>query len=168
MSFQDFIDKHEPIEESSLSAIQRKYSKYDSGTVTAFFGTRTHKENMRLFRELRADAENKGYSVTALKGEYDETDDETGITTHQKEESLFIADIKKLGTLKSDLIKWGKKYGQNSVTFAKAGQKYSLIFTNDNLVKRFGAEQILGTAKFGETNADGQSRINGRTFAFKG
>ena len=75
-----------------------------------------NKDNMKNLRELKALLLKDGYSVTEISGHYVE-DYGTDKAKDVKEISLFVADHKETGNLKQALVKYGKKYDQDSVFY---------------------------------------------------
>lgn len=156
------------IDESGLSRIYQHYMEHDSGTISAFRGNLELKENKARNKELKGYLLSKGYGVTSIKGTYIENYGKED-AREVNEESFFVIDLEDSGNLKQDLIKMGKKYGQDSITFSKSGNEgglYYLIGTNEDGFPGFGKEVKLGKPMFGK---DGQfhSKINGRPFVFE-
>lgn len=76
-SFKTFIsdmnnDGNTPsnLNESSLSRLWKKYQDSDSGTITAFRGEYSKKENLARNAELKAALLGAGYSVTSVDDVY--------------------------------------------------------------------------------------------------
>ena len=87
------------------------------------------------------------------------------------ERSFIVIDLKDKGTLRDDLIKFGLKYEQDSITYAKKDDSYYLISTNKcpNAYPgkgKLGVEKKIGKALFGE-KGEIYSKVNGRPFVFK-
>lgn len=168
------------LNESSLSRIWRKNKEFDSGTISAFKGYRTHKENMAKHRELVGKLVGAGMSVTKIQGTYIENYK----TPHAKEVhelSLIVFDHKKTGKLKEILLKLGKEFEQDSITFCDAStgdyyligclDKTKVKDDNGNIVEvdaypKKGVSIRLGKPMFGE-NGEFFSKVNGRPFIFK-
>lgn len=83
------------------------------------------------------------------------------------EKSFIVFDHKNKGTLKEDLIKLGRKYDQDSITFnsVKDGNYY-LIGTNCTGYPGISKEVKLGKPMFGK-NGEFFSNIKGRPFVFE-
>ena len=166
-SFKQSLEK-EISNESSLSRLWRKYQQCDSGTISAFRGEYSYKQNMERSRKLSAILLGLGYSVTSIDGVYIEnygTDREIPVN----EKSFIVFDIKQNGELKRDLIKLGEMFDQDSITFNNAQHgTYVLIGTSKraNYYPGYKNEVVLGKPLFGE---DGQfcSKVSGRPFVFK-
>ena len=69
-----------------------------------------------------------------------------GVITLNNQPSFFVVDLKNKGTLQSDLIKLGKLYGQDKVTFAKAASDYYQISlsTQTNSSQTISLSELLG------------------------
>lgn len=166
-SFKHYL-KEEIIKESSLSRLWRKYQQCDSGTISAFRGEYSYKQNMERSRKLSAILVGLGYSVTSIDGVYIEnygTDQELPVN----EKSFIIFDIKQSGKLKSDLIKLGEMFDQDSITFNNVQRgTYVLIGTSKrtNYYPGYKNEVVLGKPMFGE-GGQFHSKISGRPFVFK-
>ena len=162
------ISKEKKVNESSLSRIYQHYMEHDSGTISAFRGNLELKENKARNKELKGYLLSKGYGVTSIKGTYIENyGKEDAIEVD--EESFFVVDLEDSGNLKQDLIKMGKKYDQDSITFSKSGSEggaYYLIGTNEDGYPGLGKEVKLGKPLMSK---DGEffSKINGRPFVFE-
>jgi hypothetical protein len=165
LSFKDFF-----INESSLSRVWKHMKDHDYGTITAFRGNYTHKENMQRNKSLVSKIMAKGYSVTAIDGGYVENwDDDEVENKDVTENSYLVVDIKDKGTLEKDLRKWGEEFEQDSILFGKANEKPALIGTS----KRQGQKLSYGkkimnfdAVKYGYK---GQffSQVNDRPFIFE-
>jgi hypothetical protein len=166
------------INETSLSRVWRQVTKHESGTITAYRYAKdcgdgviyTKKENKKRNNELLAKLLKKGYSVTKVKGTYIEnygSKDEIPV----KEESFLVVDINDTGNLRKDLIKLGKEFEQDSVTFSKPNGDYFLVSTNDCEDGypghgKIGIDVKLGKSLFGK-KGEFFSRVNGRPFVFE-
>ena len=159
-TFKNFLD------ESSLSRLWKKYHEFDSGTISACRGNLTKDENKQRTMQLKTDLIKLDYSVTAVNGVYIENygkDDAREV--HEK--SFIVFDHKNKGTLKDDLIKLGKKYDQDSITFnsVKDGNYY-LIGTNRTGYPGYEKQIKLGKPMFGK-NGEFFSIVKGRPFVFE-
>lgn len=162
------FSKEKRVNESGLSRIYQHYMEHDSGTISAFRANIELKENKNRNKELKGYLLSKGYGVTSIKGTYIENYGKEN-AVEVDEESFFVVDLEDSGNLKQDLIKMGKKYDQDSITFSKSGNEggaYYLIGTNEDGFPGLGKEVKLGKAMFGK---DGEfySKINGRPFVFE-
>lgn len=110
--FKDFL------QESSLSRLYAKYKDCDSGTISAFRGYRTYKENMALHKKLVGKLLGAGFSVTKVQGTYVENY-KTPYAKEVNELSLIVFDNKKSGKLKNALMKFGKEFEQDSITYCR-------------------------------------------------
>jgi hypothetical protein len=166
--------------ESSLSRLWKKYKECDSGTISAFRGYRTHKENMAKHHELVGKLLGAGLSVTKIQGTFIENYD-TPYAKEVHELSLIVFDYKNHGKLKDVLMKLGAEFEQESITYcnAETGDYYligcldTVKITDENgnvaIRKAYpqkGVEIRLGKSMFGE-GGKFFSKINGRPFVFK-
>ena len=151
------------LNESSLSRIYNHYTKHDSGTISAFRSARdcgmgekyTKSENMQRSSQLKSKLLTMGYSVTRINGVYIEnynTPNEIPVN----EVSYLVVDINDTGNLKNDLIKLGKYFDQDSITFSNPSGEYYLISSN-NCEQGYpgngqiGVEIKLGKPMFGKS-----------------
>ena len=117
------------INESSISRIVRQRAAHDSGFITAYrsehgiikndgtknnISPRNRARNAKLKRMLQ----DLGYSVTNVNGFYAEVGKNPDI-----EESFFVVDLSDSGKLKDDLMKLGKKFNQDTILYADAGER---------------------------------------------
>lgn len=166
------------LNESSLSRIYNHYTKHDSGTISAFRSARdcgmgekyTKSENMQRSSQLKSKLLTMGYSVSRINGVYIEnynTPNEIPVN----EVSYLVVDINDTGNLKNDLIKLGKYFDQDSITFSNPSGEYYLISSN-NCEQGYpgngqiGVEIKLGKPMFGKSG-EFHSKINGRPFIFQ-
>ena len=175
--------KKEVIKESSLSRIWEHYTKHQTGTISAFRyapdcgeGTPyTLEENKKRNAKLKALLLKNGYGVTKIDGTYIENYG-TPEAREVDEESFFVVDLKDKGNLKKDLIKFGKMFEQDSITFAEPNGEYYLISSNECPngypgEGKIGVEEKLGKPEFGKASKNTDmffSKIRGRGFVFKG
>lgn len=154
------------LNESSLTRLWKKYKDYDSGTISACRGSLTSKENKERTFQLKTDLVKLGYSVTAIKGVYKENYGQPDeIEVH--EDSFIVFDHKASGDLEENLLKLGKKYDQDSVTFSSVSDgEYWLIGTNNSGYPGMGNRVKLGSAMFGK-NGEFFSSVRGRPFVFE-
>ena len=169
------------LNKSSLSRIFEHYTKHQTGTISAFRYAEdcgkgreyTLSENKKRSAKLKALLLKEGYGLTPIDGTYIEgygTDDVIEVD----EDSYFVVDLKDKGQLKKDLIKYGKMFEQDSITFAEPNGAYYIISTNTcggyPGFGKIGVEDKLGTPKFGKANKSDDeffSKIRGRGFVFK-
>ena len=166
-TFSEYLNE-EMINESGLSRLWKKYQECDSGTISAFRGERTRKENMENSGKLSAALVGAGYSVTSVDGVYIENYG-TSDAKKVKEKSFIVFDYKKKGTLKKDLMKLGEKFDQDSITFNSVEDGvYALIGTSkrDNSYPGYHKEVKLGKPMFGK-NGEFFSTVKGRPFVFE-
>lgn len=163
------------LNESSLSRVWNHVTKHDSGTISAFRYAKdcgngevfSKKENMNRNAILRAKLLNDGYGVTPIKGVHIEnynSDNEIEVAEH----SFLVVDLKDVGNLKKDLIKFGSKFEQDSITYSKMNGDYYVIGTNNcsKSYPGFKKEIKLGKSLFGKKGTF-HSKINGRPFVFE-
>lgn len=163
-----FSEFRKELNESGLSRLWKKYHECDSGTISAFRGERSKKENMEMSKKLSAALIGAGYSVTSVDGVYIENYN-TPDAKKVKEKSFIVFDYKKSGNLKKDLMKLGEKFDQDSITFNSVEDGvYSLIGTSkrDNSYPGYKKEVKLGKPMFGK-NGEFFSTVNGRPFVFE-
>lgn len=151
--------------ESSLSRLYQKHKDSDAGTISAFRGERTRKENLDLNKKLKWLLIGGGYSVTEIDGIWTENYGKPD-QKEVKERSFIVFDRKQSGKLKDDLIKFGRMFDQEAITYwnRKSGN-YVVIGTNKNGFLGDGGIKQLSTPMFGQ---DGKmySKISGRPFIF--
>ena len=169
-SFSTFISDMDKsnLTESSLSRLWKKYQDCDSGTITAFRGEYSKKENLARNAELKTALLGAGYSVTSIDGVYIEN---YGSANEKpvKEKSFIVFDHKKTGKLKADLKRLGLRYDQDSITFNSVSDgNYYLIGTSkrDDSYPGFGKEIKLGKPMFGKSG-EFHSSVKGRPFVFE-
>jgi hypothetical protein len=167
------------ISESSLTRVWKHTQKHEAGIITAFrskegCGTKKDKpintsQNLARNAKLKAKLMQLGYGVTEVDGSYFEkykTDQQVEV----KEKSFLVIDLNDSGNLKSDLMKLGEYFMQDSIIFGKPNGDYYLISTNECPLGypgrgKIGVEEKQGKALFGK---DGEffSRVKGRPFVF--
>ena len=153
--------------ESSLSRIHQK-SQDIAGTITAYRGEFSKRENQQRNRSLLAKLMAAGYSVTSVKGSYIEnygSNEEKEVSEH----SYFISprtDAQR-DTLVGDLLKLGAEFDQDSVLIIRDG-KGTLIGTShrDNAWPEFGKSEAVGGFKGGKA-AEFLSRVGNRPYVFE-
>lgn len=167
-TFLEYVNEMESINESSLSRLWRKYKESDSGTITAFRGERSRKENIANNAKLQAVLVGAGYSVTSVDSVYIENYG-TSDAKQVKEKSFIVFDYKNTGKLKKDLMRLGELYDQDSITFNDVSEgTYYLIGTSkrENSYPGYHKEIKLGKPLFGK-NGEFYSTVNGRPFVFE-
>jgi hypothetical protein len=82
----------------------------------------SNKVNMYNSRTLRMKIKRMGYAYIQIDGVYKEA----GTGRVRKELSYFVFDNKRRGTLKRDLIALGFFFHQDTITYADAGQDFSI------------------------------------------
>jgi len=161
------------IKASSLSRIYSHYEKHDTGTISAFrFAENcgegkefSKKENLDNNYALKKYLQSQGFGVTAIAGTYIEgfgTDNPREVD----EDSYFVTDLRDSGTLEKELIKLGKLYNQDSITFANAGGNYQMRLTND-CPQEIKDKSNLGSPVMGNKVGQFFSKIRGRAFEFR-
>lgn len=169
---------NELLKESSLSRVWKHSQEHDTGTISAFRYAKDCGEgevynlelNKKNSTELKQKLLSLGYGVTLVKGTYIENF-KTGNEKEVQEDSYLVVDLKDTGNLKDDLIKLGKKYEQDSITFSKPNGEYYLISSNNCPggypgKGKIGVEIKLGKPLFGK-NGEFFSKVNGRPFVFE-
>lgn len=164
-TFLEYLNRDKQLTESSLSRLWRKYKEFDSGTISACRGDNTNKINDKRTLELKTELIRLGYSVTAVAGTYIENFKKPN-AREVREKSFIVFDRLGNGTLKADLIRLGKKYDQDSITYSDVAGNYYLIGTNSTGYPGMGVEVKLGRPMFGKTG-EFFSRVNGRPFVFE-
>jgi len=189
-----------PIEnliESSLSRVQGHQLKHDTGIMSAFRYAPdcgagkpyTKSDNKKRNKVLKASLYALGYGVTKVDGTYvenfsspkdiadhaikfkkDPTIDPLPTPIEVDEDSFFVVDLNDTGKLKSDLIKLGRKWEQDSILYIAGGSKKGgvLIGTNNCPSDFIKKGQVIpqGGAVFGATG-EFMSKVNGRTFVLR-
>lgn len=155
------------LNESSLSRLWRKYKEFDSGTITAFRGSKDIKTNLKNNLELKTELIRRGYSVTAIDGVYIENYGKPN-AQEVREKSFIVFDVNGNGKLRKDLEELGNKYDQDSITYSCAATgEYYLIGTNKTGYPGMGVEVKLGKPMFGKSG-EFHSKIKNRPFVFEG
>ena len=157
-------------DDSIFSRLLSKMEKHDTGTITAFRGENTRKENEARNRLLARDLLHKGYRFTEVAGTYIENYD-TPNAREVKENSFFVEDYRDTGNLRSDLIKLSQKYDQDSVMFipriGTASEKAILIGTSDAPDSYPGlGKTVKFTGRGFGSPAEFMTKISGRPFTF--
>ncbi len=156
--------------ESSLSRLFSKMQEHDTGTITAFRGEYTKKENRARNRELLSDLVVMGYRVTEVDGSYIENFN-TPQANEVKEDSFFVEDWADKGRLRADLEKLGQKYEQDSVLFipkinSQGTTKAILIGTRADAWPGLGKETPFFKSGWGRP-AEFMTKVRNRPFIFE-
>jgi nitrogen regulatory protein PII len=114
------------IRENSLSRVTEHMKTHDCGIMTAFrsrqgCGTEedpvyTYADNKKRNSKLLAMIGVSGYDHTMVNGVYIE-EFGTPAAHPVSERSFFIVDVNDTGKLKTDLLKWGEEFDQDSIMF---------------------------------------------------
>ena len=185
-----YLEKIENLKESSLSRILSKFTKYDTGTITAFRNDYTSKENKARNHSLKLKLRNLGYGITEVEGGYIENFNEPD-EVHVGEYTFFVEDFKNKGRLKQDLIELGEEFEQDSIMYIpkvdvliqdgvqinpKTGNDYSrgllvssyLIGTSiDGQWLKYHEEKEQPFLRIGKDDYEFYSKINDRPFHFR-
>ena len=170
---EDEILDEAKLNEAGLARIYDKMQKHATGTITAFRGEFSRRENMTKNSELKQELLRLGFSVTAIEGSYIEnfgSADEVEVA----EKSFFVANHNvegdDRGELERALIRMGKKFDQDSVMIVPVGGKNAyLVGTSirDNAWPEYGQKEVVGSGRLGQHSGMFLSRIRGRAFAFE-
>jgi len=167
------------LEESSLSRVWNQTRKHSVGTITAYRYARdcgtgevyTKNENKSRNVVLRAKLLKLGYSITKIKGTYIENYGSSK-EIEVSEESFLVVDLDDDGKLRTNLIKLGTEFDQDSITFQEnSNTGYFLISTNKCESGypghgKIGVIKKLGKTMFGK-KGEFFSKVNGRPFVFE-
>jgi hypothetical protein len=166
------------INESGLSRLTKHMDEHDCGTITAFRSKEgcggpddaeySLDDNKKRNRQLYANLEVLGYGVTRVDGAYIENFG-TKDAKEVKEDVYFVVDLKNKGTLKSDLMRLGEKYMQDSILFIPKGGKGSvLIGTNEcpNSFPGYNRTQTFNDRNMGK-GGEFMTKVKGRPFVFE-
>ena len=173
----DLLPK-KPINESGLSRLAKHMDEHDCGTITAFRSKEgcggedaaeySWNDNKKRNRQLYANLEVLGYGVTRVDGAYIENFG-TKDAKEVKEDVYFVVDLKDKGTLKTDLMRLGEKYMQDSILFIPKGGKGSmLIGTNEcpNSFPGYHKTQTYNDRNMGK-GGEFMTKVKGRPFIFE-
>ena len=166
------------LKESGLSRLATHMDNHDCGTITAFRSKEgcagpedkpyTIQDNKKRNRQLYASIGINGYGVTRVDGAYIENFG-TKDAKEVKEDVYFVVDLKDKGTLKTDLMRLGETYMQDSILFIPKGGKGSvLIGTNkcENSYPGYGGRISFNDRKLGG-KGEFMTKISGRPFIFE-
>jgi len=164
------------IKESGVSRIWQHISEHDTGFISAWRVARecgkgekyVRAEKNDADRKLRAFLQTKGYNITRIHGSYIENFKNKAISKNVSEDSYFVVDDGDSGNLKSDLLKLGNFFEQDSIVFIpKGGKGGTIIGTNDcpDAFPGGGNEVPIGELQGGE--GEFYSRVGSRAFKFE-
>jgi hypothetical protein len=156
------------IKEKGLSRIYNKIQDHDCGMMTAYRSEYNYSQNQQRNKNLIAKLFSLRYGVTAIRGGYIENYN-TPDAKEVSENSYFIEDSNDHHNLKSDLIKLGEYFDQDSILFIEHGGVNSyLIGTShrENSYPGFGVFKIFKNTVFGQ-NGEFHTKVSGRPFIFK-
>jgi hypothetical protein len=166
------------INESGLSRLVKHMDEHDCGTITAFRSKEgcggpddveySLDDNKKRNRQLYANLEVLGYGVTRVDGAYIEnfgTQDAKEVT----EDVYFVVDLKDKGTLKSDLMRLGEKYMQDSILFIPKGGKGSMLIGTNECPSSFPGYRKTQTYNDRNMGKGGEfmTKVKGRPFMFQ-
>lgn len=113
---------NEMVNESSYSRILQHIQNNDTfAVVSAFRGSNSDDENMKLHKQLKGDVRAKGYGFIEQKSGYSYSEPGTGEEGTVDEMSLFIPKISE-----KEALTLGRKYDQETIIF-KDNKKFVLI-----------------------------------------
>lgn len=175
--------KENTIQSAGLSRIWKHIQDGNVGTMSAFRGEYTRKQNLQRHAKLLIDLRNLKYDYIQIIGYYPEA----GKTEPSQEVSVFVFenDLNQKG-LKKTLMRLGAKFGQDTITYKdKGSHSFELIATTahesdginyrpGDIVATFNSAQY-GSLDTGLTDSEGKkmlqkiySKIRGRPFFWKG
>lgn len=165
------------VNESSLSRVWSQVTKFESGTISAFRSAKDCNEGVKYSKSdnkkrsavLKAKLLSMKYGVTPIKGVYIYNYGKSD-AKQVPEDSYLVVDMHETGNLKRDLMKLGKEFEQDSITYSKPNGDYYLISTNECKngypgEGKIGVSVKLGKSLFGK-KGEFHSRVNGRPFIF--
>ena len=160
-TFKEFLD------ESSLARIKSKSDKGGIATMSASRADKSAKENRARAKQLDKDIRGRGLGgATKVTGSYMEKDKETGKEKKVKERRHVVSSGK-MGKrkFKKEVMKLGKKYGQDSV-LTQTKKTGTLSATRKGGLGKSTKQLKLGKFKPQGKNPEGQSQIKGKTFTY--
>lgn len=167
-----------PINESGLSRLAKHMDEHDCGTITAFRSKEgcggedateySLDDNKKRNRQLYANLEVLGYGVTRVDGAYIENFG-TKDAKEVKEDVYFVVDLKDKGTLKTDLMRLGEKYMQDSILFIPKGGKGSMLIGTNNCENSYPGYHKTQTYNDRNMGKGGEfmTKVKGRPFIFE-
>ena len=173
----DLLPK-KPMNESGLSRLAKHMDEHDCGTITAFRSKEgcggedaaeySLDDNKKRNRQLYANLEVLGYGVTRVDGAYIENFG-TKDAKEVKEDVYFVVDLKDKGTLKTDLMRLGEKYMQDSILFIPKGGKGSMLIGTNNCENSYPGYHKTQTYNDRNMGKGGEfmTKVKGRPFIFE-
>lgn len=164
-----FIQFANEINESSLSRIWRHVQNHTAGAISGYRGENSKEQNQSNNRDIKAFLTTKGYSVTAVSGNYIENFGSEN-QREVKEPSFFVVDIKDSGNLERDLVALGRRFDQDSVLIVPKGGEGAYLFgtsQRSDAYPNYNTKELVGNSRFGKVAGQYLSRIRGRQFAFE-
>ncbi len=158
--------------ESSLSRVFKKMEEHECGTITAYRGEFTYKENRARLESLNVKLTKLGYRLTELNGVYIENFGSTNPEKPEKtvkERIFFAEDFKDYGTIKKDLMDLGEEFDQESILFIpKGGLSATLIGTShdQDAYLDYHEEIPFSNRSFGEVG-EFMTKVKNRPFMFE-
>lgn len=150
-----------------MSRLLQHSQEHDCGGITAFRindaegNPYSYKEKQQRNKSLGAKLLSRGYSVTAVRGKYQED----GESDPSYEDSYFVVDIKDKHKLEKTLIELGEYFEQDSILFIPKGGKPYLVGTNENGEwLEYGKKLFFDKTKYGEEGNPFTTFINDRPF----
>ena len=166
------------INESGLSRLAKHMDEHDCGTITAFRSKEgcggpdsaeySWDDNKKRNRQLYASIGINGYGVTRVDGAYIENFG-TKDAKEVKEDVYFVVDLKDKGTLKTDLMRLGEKYMQDSILFIPKGGKGSMLIGTNNCENSYPGYHTTQTYNDRNMGKGGEfmTKVKGRPFIFE-
>jgi len=172
--FLDFIkesydnSKKRSLLESSLGRIYQHTKENTFGTITANRGELSSTENAARNAQLSSEIRAAGFGFIPVTGVYTEN---KGEATERKveEKSFFVISAKNDGgKLKGHLLKWGKKYNQDSILY-KDGDSEEAVLIGTTSGKWPGLGEVFKLGKFSLNKlADNFSKMKrNKTYTFE-
>lgn len=154
------------INKKSLSRLYSKYKNFDNGIISASRASYSKDENKHRTLELKTALIKLGYSVTTINSTYIENyNSSNAVEVHDK--TFIVFDQYGKGNLRENLIKLGKKYEQDSISYCNANnEECVLIGTNKTGYPGLEIEKKLEKSMF-ENSGEFFSPIEGRPFIFE-
>lgn len=155
------------MKKSPLFKLWQKYQEVDFGIIAAARSNFDHQENAQRALQLKTDLIKLHHSVTTVTGFFIENYGQENAT--QVHENLFLVfDRRGKGALKEDLIKLGKKYDQDFVTYNSTREgNYYLIDIKRSDDPNLKAELKLESPKF-EEKGEFCLKVEGSPFVIEG
>ena len=155
------------ISESGLSRVHQLFQEHDCALITAFRGSRGRKTNEELNHELKGALLGKGYGVTAMDGAFIEKFGQPEAKIIKGEDSWFVVNLKDDPDFKSNIIKAGRHYDQDSVLLKERGSEEAYYY-GTNATGKPGLDKIDQCGIFrGGKSGQFMTAIKGRPFVFE-